>query len=185
MGWCKKDVTPVLMHWSYNFLALTHQYRPFGKDSTFSLTSSQPEDLVIFSLYIFMSSVPYWRPGWPPQLPTAAIIMHSYQLLRTLGPQCWLAGKIGCSVQTSYYTGQFSPIYILMHLMLCVCLNKPKHWIYCTLSKYTGYHSCHCCCQRFPCVEWNIFVYKVHIFMSADALAPYVTRTSAVMILTM
>ena len=24
MGWCKKDVTPLLMHWSYVFLALTH-----------------------------------------------------------------------------------------------------------------------------------------------------------------
>ena len=26
MGQCKKDVTPLLMHWSYIFLALTHQY---------------------------------------------------------------------------------------------------------------------------------------------------------------
>ena len=26
MGYCKKDVTPVLYHWSYIFLALTHQY---------------------------------------------------------------------------------------------------------------------------------------------------------------
>ena len=26
MGWCKKDVTPLLMHWSYVFLALTHWY---------------------------------------------------------------------------------------------------------------------------------------------------------------
>ena len=25
MGWCKKDVTPLLAHWSYVFLALTHQ----------------------------------------------------------------------------------------------------------------------------------------------------------------
>ena len=25
-GWCKKDVTPLLMHWSYIFLALTHRY---------------------------------------------------------------------------------------------------------------------------------------------------------------
>ena len=24
MGWCKKDVTPLLMHWSYVFLVLTH-----------------------------------------------------------------------------------------------------------------------------------------------------------------
>ena len=24
MGWCKKDVTPLLTHWSYVFLALTH-----------------------------------------------------------------------------------------------------------------------------------------------------------------
>ena len=28
MGWCKKDVTPLLTHWSYVFLALTH---PWGK----------------------------------------------------------------------------------------------------------------------------------------------------------
>ena len=27
MGLCKKDVTPLLMHWSYIFLALTHQYK--------------------------------------------------------------------------------------------------------------------------------------------------------------
>ena len=26
MGWCKKDVTPLLTHWNYVFLALTHQY---------------------------------------------------------------------------------------------------------------------------------------------------------------
>ena len=26
MGWCKKDVTPLLIHWSYVFLALTHRY---------------------------------------------------------------------------------------------------------------------------------------------------------------
>ena len=26
MGWCKKDVTPLLMRWSYVFLALTHRY---------------------------------------------------------------------------------------------------------------------------------------------------------------
>ena len=26
IGWCKKDVTPLLMHWSYVFLALTHWY---------------------------------------------------------------------------------------------------------------------------------------------------------------
>ena len=25
-GWCKKDVTPLLMHWSYVFLALTHRH---------------------------------------------------------------------------------------------------------------------------------------------------------------
>ena len=26
MGWCKKDVTPLLTHWSYVFLALTHRF---------------------------------------------------------------------------------------------------------------------------------------------------------------
>ena len=26
MGWCKKDLTPMLTHWSYVFLALTHWY---------------------------------------------------------------------------------------------------------------------------------------------------------------
>ena len=26
MGYCKKDVTPLLMHWSYIFLVLSHQY---------------------------------------------------------------------------------------------------------------------------------------------------------------
>ena len=26
MGLCKKDVTPLLTHWSYIFLALTHRY---------------------------------------------------------------------------------------------------------------------------------------------------------------
>ena len=25
MGWCKKDITPLLTHWSYIFLALTHR----------------------------------------------------------------------------------------------------------------------------------------------------------------
>ena len=27
MGKCKKDITPLLTHWSYNFLALTHRYK--------------------------------------------------------------------------------------------------------------------------------------------------------------
>ena len=27
MGKCKKDVTPLLMHWSYIFFALTHWYK--------------------------------------------------------------------------------------------------------------------------------------------------------------
>ena len=26
IGWCKKEVTPLLTHWSYVFLALTHRY---------------------------------------------------------------------------------------------------------------------------------------------------------------
>ena len=26
MGWSKKDVTPLLQHWRYIFLALTHRY---------------------------------------------------------------------------------------------------------------------------------------------------------------
>ena len=28
MGWCKKDVTPLLTHWSYVFLAQTHRSYP-------------------------------------------------------------------------------------------------------------------------------------------------------------
>ena len=31
MGQCKKDVTPLLMHWSYIFLALTHRYIVFAR----------------------------------------------------------------------------------------------------------------------------------------------------------
>ena len=27
MGYCKKDITPLLSHWSYVFLALTHQHK--------------------------------------------------------------------------------------------------------------------------------------------------------------
>ena len=41
MGWCKKDVTPLLMDWSYIFLALTQQHNvslieinPYGSDTT-------------------------------------------------------------------------------------------------------------------------------------------------------
>ena len=29
IGWCKKDVTPLLTHWSYVFLALTHRFVHF------------------------------------------------------------------------------------------------------------------------------------------------------------
>ena len=31
MGYCKKDVTPLLTHWSYIFLALTHRYGIYFK----------------------------------------------------------------------------------------------------------------------------------------------------------
>ena len=40
MGQCKKDVTPLLTHWSYVFLALTHRsnpYIPFGKFGNISV----------------------------------------------------------------------------------------------------------------------------------------------------
>ena len=30
MGYCKKDVSPLQMHWSYVFLALTHRYKGKG-----------------------------------------------------------------------------------------------------------------------------------------------------------
>ena len=33
MGWCKKDVTPSLVHWSYVFLALAHRFT-LGTDSS-------------------------------------------------------------------------------------------------------------------------------------------------------
>ena len=69
MGWCKKDIPPVLTHWSYVFLALTHQYNlgPFR-----FVWSSYPILLKIASPW----SVPvrwcwriYWNSvvSWPPQ----------------------------------------------------------------------------------------------------------------------
>ena len=33
MGLCKKDKTPLLTHWSFVFLALTHQYAVVSIDS--------------------------------------------------------------------------------------------------------------------------------------------------------
>ena len=38
MGQCKKDVTPLLSHWSYVFLALTHRSGQYKKDVTPMLT---------------------------------------------------------------------------------------------------------------------------------------------------
>ena len=40
MGKCKKDVTPLLMHWCYIFLALTHQFH-VGKLGEITSTSLQ------------------------------------------------------------------------------------------------------------------------------------------------
>ena len=38
MGWCKKDVTPLLTHWIYVFLALTHRYETSPLDCRFAST---------------------------------------------------------------------------------------------------------------------------------------------------
>ena len=37
-GYCKKDVTPLLTHWSYAFLALTHQYVVYVSSGFIGLT---------------------------------------------------------------------------------------------------------------------------------------------------
>ena len=35
MGLCKKDITPLLTHWSYVFLALTHRYDHLIQEKSF------------------------------------------------------------------------------------------------------------------------------------------------------
>ena len=42
MGWCKKDVTPLLTHWRYIFLALTHQYIMRRFWTTLLITARMP-----------------------------------------------------------------------------------------------------------------------------------------------
>ena len=41
MNWCKKDVTPLLMHWSYVFFAWTHQYVPFPEHNFLRFLTTQ------------------------------------------------------------------------------------------------------------------------------------------------
>ena len=44
MGLCKKDVTPLLTHWSYVFLALTHRYGIESSDWFKSFTNPSCHD---------------------------------------------------------------------------------------------------------------------------------------------
>ena len=55
MGWRKKDVTPLLMHWSYIILALTHQH---GHDKY----QIQCQKDAFFLLIIYETSSCYNRP---------------------------------------------------------------------------------------------------------------------------
>ena len=67
-GYCKKDVTPLLMHWSYVFLALTHGYC-LGLSM-----SSEPSQ----SLYVPLLE---WQSGW-----CQSIIILSYPGLSQIDP---------------------------------------------------------------------------------------------------
>ena len=54
MGQCKKDVTPLLMHWSYVFLALTHQHGFIVRDYSLQnkcLTADPDQQNLAFLLY--------------------------------------------------------------------------------------------------------------------------------------
>ena len=52
MGWCKKDVTPLLTHWSYVFLPLSHRYEKY---------SNNKSDLTLLCIRING----LWQPFWP------------------------------------------------------------------------------------------------------------------------
>ena len=95
MGKCKKDVTPLLSHWSYIFLALTHQY--LGElmacdcriRDIFFLSTTIPHLRVapcIFSAWreYNESEGTYWR-GWWIIWTRAEICQRACQVCRTRG----------------------------------------------------------------------------------------------------
>ena len=98
MGKCKKDITPLLKHWSYVFLALTHRYNATGHNEYFvtflspwwwgQSQSSLTEHMDLF----FLQSIPWplvtsWlkEPGhqqswyWPI---SHRIIWHQHQRVK-------------------------------------------------------------------------------------------------------
>ena len=60
MGWCKKDVTPLLAHWSYVFLAPTHRYKVFIPLSEYVkiwLSSVQSNSIPACSITFHMANI--------------------------------------------------------------------------------------------------------------------------------
>ena len=88
-GQCKKDITPLLMHWSYVFLALTHRY----VIAKIQIWSSAPE---LFQ-YFVTSCRPFSMRSYhhddtsnhhePEELPADVYIYHQISDIR-----CTLAG---------------------------------------------------------------------------------------------
>ena len=74
MGQCKKDVTPLLVHWSYIFLALTHRYLIQSNPSNLYLCSFE---MVQFPWAVLKSTVTQSRLIIFQSLLTVLCTLHS------------------------------------------------------------------------------------------------------------
>ena len=59
MSWCKKEVTPLLLHWSYVFLALNHWY-VYSTPSTDDYHSPQ-EEMTAWVLIMMDETMQWWK----------------------------------------------------------------------------------------------------------------------------
>ena len=86
VGYCKKDVTPLLTQWSYIFLALTHWYQPFPHGQHYICNKADEYDgcWCLSSLYCMLLA--------------AMIILYYPKWLRSFSPiNHWNKSVLNCS----------------------------------------------------------------------------------------
>ena len=101
-GQCNKDVTPLLMHWSYIFLALSHRY--IG-DLNLMIKTSQPflRTFVLNYSYIRKVDVVYSRPFYEKCIEGVNRAPHRVQLRSShiISLRLSDANKGQCNIQSS------------------------------------------------------------------------------------
>ena len=89
VGLCKIDVTPLLTHWSYVFLALTHRYETGSfRQPSLSISNYDADCCLVISRARFLSTARF-RPMREKALLEASCILHSILWICTWRSETW------------------------------------------------------------------------------------------------